>query len=80
MTPMGSEHSATTSRKSGVVGGGGAKYGAFGGTCEPGAASAPPSDPDLQFVIAVWTTLPAAARAGLVALIRAASIHKEVQS
>lgn len=38
----------------------------------PSGTPAAPKDPELAAVVAVWSNLPAAARAGIIAMVRAA--------
>jgi hypothetical protein len=62
---MGIEPPANFSGNPGVFGSGGAKSGAL--VPEPAAI-----DPDLATVVDVWATLPAAIKAGILAMIGAA--------
>ncbi|MBL9032754.1 MAG: hypothetical protein JNM80_13755 [Phycisphaerae bacterium] len=54
----------------------GNKGGGFGSPTPPASATAPtpatPTDPELAAVVAVWSDLPPAIRAGVLALVKAA--------
>ncbi len=71
--PAGFEHPQETRGKRTSKGRGGAESGALSGDSAPNATPAnSPIDPDLASVIAAWGDLPAAVRAGIVALVGAA--------
>jgi hypothetical protein len=73
MTPLGFALSQNPSGKPGVCDSGGAESGAVGGD-SPGTTSigqARIADPDLAAVVAAWTNLPPAIKAGILAMVGA---------
>jgi hypothetical protein len=73
MGPAGFEHPSEPKRETAGDAQSGAKSGALSGDSTAGVT--PPTiatDPDLAVVAAAWAALPAAVRAGVVALVRAA--------
>jgi hypothetical protein len=70
--PEGLEPGAVFPKETQVSGAGGSKSGNKpAGSGDP-AAPEPPADPDLAAVVAAWPDLPAALRAGIVAMVKAA--------
>ena len=67
--PRGVEQSANLPGKQQSGNGSGAESGALGAEMP---AKAPPTDPDLQTIADAWPTLPAALKAGIVAMVKAA--------
>lgn len=59
--------------KSGVAESGGNKSGNTGARFGDSAGVAKPTDPELAAVVAVWFDLPPALRAGIVAMVKAAT-------
>lgn len=73
MGDTGLEHPQNPSGKSGVASESGAKCGALPGDSDPKPALATPADPDLSAVVAAWPNVPPAVRAGIVAMVKAAT-------
>lgn len=75
MPPEGLERPRDSAGKTPIPKAGGIKSGnnrAEGGSKVSPAAPAKTADPDLSAIIAAWPTLPAAIRAGVLALVKAA--------
>ncbi len=73
MTPMGFELSRFPSGNAGVSESGGSKSGNIRPvSCAP-TPPAKPTDPELAAVVAAWPDLPPAIRAGVLALVKAAT-------
>jgi hypothetical protein len=75
MTPMGSELSQIPARNVGGSDSGGSKSGNKGGGFGPPSPPATPTDPELAAVVAAWSDLPPAVRAGIVAMVKAAGVR-----
>ena len=69
MGPQGFEQPAETPAKRGISETGGAKSGAL-------SPVSTPIDPDLAAITAAWPELPAALKAGIVAMVKAATGSK----
>ena len=69
VTPTGFEHTANSSGNQGVMPQGGAESGALSGNSAP-------IDPDLAHIINRWPGLPAAIRAGITAMVKAAGVEE----
>ncbi|MCC6427501.1 MAG: hypothetical protein IT435_11845 [Phycisphaerales bacterium] len=72
MPPEGLEHLRDSAGNTRVSDSGGSKSGNKGGGFGPPTPPAKPTDPDLAAVIAAWPSLPAAVRAGITAMVKAA--------
>ena len=70
-TPTGFEPATDSSGNSQGTGESGAEYGALSGESDQMAAPTASFDPDLSAVVAAWPDLPAAVRAGIVAMVQA---------
>lgn len=66
----GLEHPSNSPEKQGFPAQGGAESGALGGES---ATNQQPADPDLAAVVSAWANLPAAIRAGIVAMVKTAA-------
>ena len=66
----GFEHPAKTPEKMHISPKCGAKCGALSGDSDPIPAPATPSNPDLAALIDAWPTLPAAVKAGILAMVK----------
>jgi len=73
MPPEGLEHLRFPSGNVGVPDSGGSKSGNNGGGFGPPTPPAKPTDPELAAVVAAWPDLPPALRAGIVAMLKAAT-------
>lgn len=73
MPPEGLEHPANPAGNTRVSDSGGSKSGNNGAGFGPLTPPAKPTDPELAAVVAAWTDLPPAVRAGIVAMVRAAA-------
>lgn len=73
MPPEGLEHLRFPSGNAGVSESGGSKSGNKGGGFGPPTPPATPTDPELAAVVAAWPDLPPAIRAGVLALVKAAT-------
>ncbi len=73
MTPMGFERSQFPSGNDAVSKSGGSKNGNIAKTFGERTVMAKPTDPDLAAVVAGWADLPPAIRAGIVAMVKAAT-------
>jgi hypothetical protein len=67
--PVGCEHTQDSGGKQRASGQRGTPNGTVGGGPSP---KTPPADPDLAAVVMAWPDLPAALRAGIVAMVKAA--------
>lgn len=73
MGRAGLEHPPESPGNKGVSLSGGAKCGALPGDSDPNPTPATPTDPELAAVVAAWPDLPPAIRAGVLALVKAAT-------
>lgn len=73
MPPEGLEHPANPAGNTRVPDSGGSKSGNKGDGFGPPTPPAKPTDPELAAVVAAWADLPPPIRAGVVALVKAAT-------